>query len=151
MTQRTDVVFVPLINLSDEALTAGKITPASLVGTPNFLFIIPHGARAFLENTPTSNRWKVSPADMPKAVETFLSEKLSLEKLEKELTAVLSRDKSGRRVFPVDQLERFAIKVGFWVFGGIAIQLDGEELRVHNVPGTAQRRKLHDFYAARLK
>lgn len=150
MTRRTDVVFIPRINLS-EGLTAGQITQASLVGTPSFLFIFPHGARAFLENTPTSTRWKVSPADMPQALETFLSEKLSLEKLEKELTTVLSRDKSQRRVFPVDQLERFAIKVGFWIFGGMSIQLAGEERRVINVPGADARRRLHDFYASRLK
>ncbi len=150
MTQRTDVVFIPRINLS-EGLSAGQVTQASLVGTPNFLFIIPHEARQFLENTPTSNRWKVEPHQMAQAVETFLSEKLSLEKLEKELTTVLSRDKSQRRVFPVDQLERLAIKVGFWIFGGMSIQLAGEENRVINVPGSAMRRKLHDFYASRLR
>ena len=150
MTQRTDVVFVPQVNLS-EHLTAGQITQASLVGTPHFLFIFPHEARAFLENTPTNNRWKVSPAEMPGAIEQFLSEKLSLDKLEKELTTVLSRDKSQRRVFPVDQLEGFAIKVGFWIFGGMSIQLAGEERRVINVPGTDARRRLHDFYASRLK
>jgi hypothetical protein len=150
MTQRTDVVFVPRINVN-EGLSAGQITHASLVGTPSFLFIFPHQAREFLVNTPTSIRWKVEPGEMPQAVETFLSEKLSLEKLEKELTTLLSKDTSQRRIFPVDQLERLAIQVGFWIFGGMSIQMAGEDRKVINVPGQQMRRKLHDFYAARLK
>ena len=150
MTQRTDVVFIPRINLS-QGLSAGQVTPASLVGTPSLLFLFPHEARQFLENTPTSNRWKVDPPQMAQAVETFLAEKLSLEKLEKELTTVLSRDKSQRRIFPVDQLERLAIKVGFWIFGGVSLQMPGEERLLLNVPGADMRRKLHDFYASRLK
>jgi hypothetical protein len=150
MTQRTDVVFVPRINVN-EGLTRGQLTHACLVGTAGVLFIVPHEARQFLANTPTSNRWLVGPEELPQAVEKFLSEKLSLEKLEKELTTVLSRDKSQRRIFPVDQLERFAIQVGFWIFGGMSIQLAGEDRKVINVPGRDTRRKLRDFYAARLK
>lgn len=150
MTQRTDVVFVPRINVN-EGTTVGQITHACLVGTPSFLFIFPHHAREFLENTPTSTRWKVGPDEMPQTVEKFLSEKLSLEKLEKELTTLLSKDKSQQRIFPVDQLERFAIQVGFWIFGGMSLQMAGEDRKVINIPGRETRRKLHDFYAARLK
>jgi hypothetical protein len=62
---------------------------------------------------------------MHQAVEKFLS-----EKLEKEPTTLLSKDKSRRRIFPVDQLERFAIQVGFWIFGGMSLQMAGEDRKV---------------------
>ncbi len=142
-------VFIPLIDIN-EGLLSGTITKASIIGTKNILFIIPRSSVKILGETIGDSQFVLDEKKPDEFIENLLSNlEMSVEELEKILTQVLSTDKT-RRIFPVNELEKFNVKTGTFT-GGLFLKMSGEAKKAANIRGKENKVKLRDFYEEFLK
>jgi len=75
------------------------------------------------------------------------SEGLTTDELEQQLVAQVDGDKETR-IFPLDQVEVFEMKTGFW--GQTKLKLRGDKLELINIRGKGNKAAAQQFYADRL-
>ncbi len=146
LVENQDYVFFPKAHVVESRLTA-KMSDACFLGTKRFIFIVPkRSMQSFLVATAitTYNDGE----DPAAAIESLLaSEGLTVESLEAELLERLSGDKETR-VFPVEQLETFEMKTGFW--GQTKLKAPGDKVKLVNIRGRGNKDRAKAFYSAAL-
>jgi|GEM_PF-2933125 len=146
LTNGTDYVFLPNIQLSQQSMTATMVNGFA-VCTPSFVCVIPEGAvgSVFVANVFT----KYFPGqDARGGVGQLLAEAPDIGTVESRLQELLGGDKRTDMVFPLDQLEKF--KVHTWWFNMVTLKRPDKAVNRLVIKGKEHKAAFKGYYAERL-
>lgn len=145
LTPDVDYVFYPKAHVVENRLA--KISDACFLGTKRYIFVVPkRSIQSFLVATRIT---QYNDGQDPAAAlrDLLASDALTTDELEQQLVTQLDGDKETR-IFPLDQVEVFEMKTGFW--GQTKLKLPGDKLKLVNIRGKGNKAAAQQFYADRL-
>lgn len=147
LVEHQDYVFFPKAHVLENRLTA-KMSDACFLGTQRYIFVVPkRSIQSFLVATRIT---RYNGGDDPAAaLQGLLSvDSLTVQQLEADLVDKLSDD-TETRIFPLEQLETFEMKAGFW--GQTKLKLPGDKLKMVTIRGKGNKAAALEFYKSRLE
>jgi len=138
MKDKTDYIYAPKVDIN-EGISSGTITKAAMFFTKEYFYVIPFESLKVLGATAESKFHSVSEfiSDLYKQVPNT-----SVEDFQAQMKAYLPDE----RIYRVNELDKFTIQVGFWIFGGMRVKKKWKQLQVFNVQPKQLRADLKAFY-----
>ena len=107
--------------------------------TKEYFYVIPFESLKVLGATAESKFHSVSEfiSDLYKQIPAT-----SVEDFQAQMKTYLPDE----RIYRINELNKFTIQVGFWIFGGMRVRRDGKQLQTFNVQPKQLRADLKVFY-----
>lgn len=139
-----DYLFFEKVDCSKQSLTE-TMTRGAAVLTPNLIAMIPVAGMGSLLVVTIGTKHNLGGTDPRAAIKALLADPtLDLAALESALRD-LYRESKTRWVFPLAELEKFTVKMGF--FGTITLKMKGESVRrmvIQDKGGKATAKAFYD-------
>jgi len=146
LTAGTDYLLFEKVDCSKQSLTAA-MTRGAAVMTPNLIAVIPVRSTGSVLVATVVTRYGGGSDPVATVKQMLAAPDLDVAGLEATLTAMYA-DESTRWVFPIAELEKFAMKTGF--FGMTSLKMPGESVRRLVIRDQGGKAAARDFYAAAL-
>ncbi len=139
MTENLDYIYV-LKSDVNEGLTSLTVTKAALFFTKKYIFIIPFESTNIVGIPGLKEKYD----DIHQYINELISrmKEIHIEDFENEMKTILPKE----RIFEFSSLEKFEIKVGFGIFGGLSLKTYKQEKKGVNIQPKKKRQQIRDFY-----
>jgi len=138
MLEKTDYIYAPKVDIN-EGISSGTITKAAMIFTKEYFYIIPIESLQVLGATVESKFHSVS------EFINDLFKQLPETKCD-DFHAQMKTYLPKERIYRINELDKFTIQVGFWIFGGMRAKKKWQQLQVFNVQPKSLREELQMFY-----
>ena len=135
----TTYILIDKIDLN-EGFSTGTITKACMLLTPSFIFMFPFDSIGQLGLYTTQTTYHNTTEFIAVLKEQL--EKEPISSVEESIKKVLPEE----RVYQVNDLAKFTVQVGFWIFGGLQLKKKGGSLQAVNVQPKSTRQAIKEFY-----
>ena len=138
MTDKTDYIYAPKVDIN-EGISSGTITKAAMIFTREFFYVIPFESLKVLGANVESKYRTVNEfiTDLFKQIP-----ETNVDDFHEQMVSYLPPE----RIYRVNELDKFAIQVGFWIFGGMRVKKKWQQLQTFNVQPKSLRADLKLFY-----
>ena len=138
MKDQTDYIYLPKVDIN-EGISSGTITKAAMFFTKEHFYVIPFESLKILEATAESKF---------NSVNEFVNQLLKQipDTGVKDFHAQMKSYLPDERAYCVNELDKFTIQVGFWIFGGMSVKKKWQQLQVFNIQPKQLRADLQAFY-----
>ncbi len=138
MTEKTDYIYTPKVDIN-EGISSGTITKAAMIFTKEYFYVIPFESLKVLGANVESKFHSVS---------EFIDD-LFKQLPDTQLDDFYGQMKTylpNERIYRVNELDKFTIQIGFWIFGGMRVKKKWQQLQVFNIQPKSLRAELKLFY-----
>jgi len=138
MKEKIDYIYAPKVDIN-EGISSGTITKAAMIFTREYFYVIPFESLQVLGANVESKY---------QSVNEFISDLFnqlpdtSIDDFHGQMISYLPPE----RIYRVNELEKFTIQIGFWIFGGMRVKKKWEQLQTFNVQPKSLRAELKIFY-----
>ncbi len=138
MKDKTDYIYAPKVDIN-EGISSGTITKGAVFFTKEYFYVIPFESLKVLGATAESKFHSVSEftSDLYKQIPAT-----SVDDFQAQMKTYLPDE----RIYRINELNKFTIQVGFWIFGGMRVRRDGKQLQTFNIQPKQLRADLKAFY-----
>ena len=138
MQNKTDYIYAPKVDIN-EGISSGTITKAAMFFTKEYFYVIPFESLKVLGANMESKYHSVNDfvSDLFKQIP-----EINIDDFHGQMVSYLPPE----RIYWVNELDKFTIQVGFWIFGGMRVKKKWQQLQTFNLQPKSLRAELKLFY-----
>ncbi|RLD62984.1 MAG: hypothetical protein DRI95_12295 [Bacteroidetes bacterium] len=138
MQNKTDYIYAPKVDIN-EGISSGTITKAAMVFTKEYFYVIPFESLKVLGANMESKYHSANDfiSDLFKQIP-----EINIDDFHGQMVSYLPPE----RIYWVNELDKFTIQVGFWIFGGMRVKKKWQQLQTFNLQPKSLRTELKLFY-----
>ncbi len=138
MQNKTDYIYAPKVDIN-EGIATGTITKAAVFFTKEYFYVIPFESLTVLGAS--AEQKYHSPNEF---IDDLLKQipNTGVEDFQAQMLTYLPDE----RIYRINELDKFTIQVGFWIFGGMRVRKHGKQLQSFNIQPKQLRADLKTFY-----